>query len=127
MATIHIDSDQFIVDSVKRNAFQTHLVDKFDLLVTDKVSDIPAKIKNAVKDNAGSSFLEGAKCKFVIFKAKNETAANEDSKLTIVKFIKTVFFIGDSSNFGIEDVVRASIGEGESAKTYFFVKLEMVK
>lgn len=127
MATIRIDSDQFIVDSIKRNALQTHMVDNFDLLVTDRVSDIPAKVKNLVKNTAGAAFLEGAKCKFIVFKAKNEKGAAEESKMKIAKFIKTVFFIGEESSFGIEDVPRVVDGEGEAGKTYFFVKLEMVK
>ena len=125
MATIRIDSDQFIVDSVKRNALQTHMVDSFDLLVTDQVSTIPAKVKNLVKDAANASFLDGAKSKFIVFKAKDEKAASEESKLKISKFIRTVFFIGEDSSFGVEDVVR--VVDEKLGKTYFFVKLEMVK
>ena len=101
------------------------MVDSFDLLVTDQVSTIPAKVKNLVKDAANASFLDGAKSKFIVFKAKDEKAASEESKLKISKFIRTVFFIGEDSSFGVEDVVR--VVDEKLGKTYFFVKLEMVK
>lgn len=131
MATsIKIDSEQFIYDSLKRNAAQMHITDDYDVSVFE-AKEIPAKIKKLVSKEAGADFLTGAKSKFVTLKAKDSSKVKDEDKIKIAKFVKTVFFISDSSEFSYESVVQ--IGgtedkekEDESKDVFFFVKMEMI-